>query len=221
MAFIWQPQRRKSVKEICSVIALVTLCFLVETSYAELIRYTDKNGTLCFVDDLGKVPARYRQNIIRDEEEIATQIINSQDVATKQNFNSSEVVHVCYSVAPRVLSINADHDVQDFLEARGYPYVLHLATDLESAKPCYELWCKWDVAIRRTPGRDFDSCIQYYHQKPEHNDGSIHTMFPFMYIGDKVFTHRMQKQLNNIIDEYFHTATNTPVVFKDGKSFQP
>jgi len=201
---------------------IVLMLFFAATSYAELIRYTDNDGTLCYADDLGKVPAKYRQNIIRDEEEeIATQLVTSQDVAAKQNFNSSEVVHVCYSVAPRVLSINATHDVQDFLEARGYPYVLHSATDLESAKPCYELWCKWDVAIRRTPGRDFDSCIQYYQQKSEHNDTRIQSIFPFMYIGDKIITHRAAKQLNNIIDGYFHVAPNTPVVFKDGKSFQP
>lgn len=194
-------------------IVLLMSCFFGGTSYADLIKYTDNNGTLCFVDDLGKVPKKYIKNIIREEEEGATQVVTSRDVPLQQSSNNGEVVHICYAVAQSDYLQVAGRDVTDFLEARGYPYVFHLATDLVSAKSCFEFWCKWDVTVRY-PGRDFDACIESLRKKANPVDRyKASEIFPFIAIGTKIYTTNVNYRQK--LDEYFHVDYYTPIVWKD------
>jgi hypothetical protein len=88
------------MKKSGAIILWVLLCLTVELSHAELIKYTDQNGTLCFADDLGNVPKKYRQNIIRDEEEASVQISDYPDKHRQQGSirtDTSDRISICYN----------------------------------------------------------------------------------------------------------------------------
>jgi predicted aspartyl protease len=54
---------------IFSVLLFAIVLFLPLELRAEIYKYVDKNGTIHFVDDLGKVPAEYRDQVTVREEE--------------------------------------------------------------------------------------------------------------------------------------------------------
>lgn len=127
---------------------IVLMLLVAAPAYADLIKYTDKDGTLCFVDDLGKVPARYRQNIIRDEEESAAQIIVPDDQARQTStdrYSEKEPVTVCYGLSslPAGAGESSGHDISCFLDARKYPYkMLKVTNDPTNTRVCAEYYCR-------------------------------------------------------------------------------
>ena len=177
----------------------ITLCFFVETSYAELIKYTDKDGTLCFADDLGKVPKRYRQNIIRDEEEGAVQIINSEDQSRQTNSagnSENEIVQICYGLS-NFISLYKGHILTCFLNARDYPYHLYDVKNRDNIIPCAEFWCKLHLK------NDSPNCIKETSEK-------IHFITPFTVIGNRLFPTTKSHILKEI-DMHFNVNPKTRV----------
>jgi hypothetical protein len=187
------------MKIILCVVAFIL--FMSATSYADLIRYTDQSGTLCFADDLSKVPKKYRQNIIRDQEESPVQV---QDVGEQSrltdtaNNGNNDVVHICYSDGRMGLdTIYLSHNITCFLNARGYPYnLLKWSASRENKKTCAEYWCrlyKKDNSQRCIT----DTTIFSNHE-------------PFVVIGARLYT-GTGKDLLTILDRNFKVDPSTPI----------
>lgn len=157
------------MKKMNSIIVFLMLCFFVDASYAELIKYTDKDGTLCFVDDPGKVPKKYRHNIIRDEEEVVVQTDSRnesrQQGATNRNMDDNAII--CHNGFLKTIN---GHDISDFIAARGhYSSVYNVSKNPEHKKLCADLYCSFKD---RSSSLDITTCMKeklaedttyYYH----------------------------------------------------------
>lgn len=179
---------------------VVFLLFIAAMSHADLIKYTDKDGTLFFVDDLGKVPKKYRQNIIRDEDVSAAQTTTLEDQSrqTRSAGNGeNEAVQICYGLSG-FDSLNNGHIMTCFLNARDYPYDLLKVTDNPvNTKICAEYWC------RQHKKDDSPGCVRETSQK-------IHWVMPFTVIGTRLFPTTKSHILKEI-DRHFNVDPGSPV----------
>lgn len=177
-------------------------CLVFELSYGEIIRYTDKDGILCFADDLGSVPKKYRKNIIRDEEERAEQIINSEtesSVITSAGNSGKEIVRICSGLSG-LDSLGNGHNLTCFLDARDYPYRLLNVTDNPSnTKACAEYWC------RLNKNNDSAVCIKETADR-------IHWIMPFTVIGNNLHPGTKSNILKEI-DLHFNADPDSPVKY--------
>jgi hypothetical protein len=178
-------------------------CFAVKPSYADLIRYTDQNGTLCFADDLSNVPKKYRQNIIRDEDESAVQVLSDDPSASGE-----KIVRICmYDTIEKRMGDR--HDLTDFLAARGYSYrTLNVHGNPANLNLCAELECKNNIKTINKD-RKLPECIKSLAGLFNTGQG-----LPITYIGEKPRSGTML-DLRNEIDTYFGTDPRTPVQWLD------
>lgn len=194
------------MKNINYIFVCLMLCFFVDASYAELIKYTDKNGTLCFVDDPGKVPKKYRHNIIRDEEEVSMQITDSQNEAYQQgsiNRNMNDNATICYNGFLK--SING-HDITDFIAARGHSSsVYNVSKNPEHKRFCADLWCRH---------RDESSPLEITACMKEKLAQDTTYYYHFIIVKDKMILSTDPGVAVKLIDEIYNIDPNTPHNFK-------
>ena len=190
------------MKKIGSFIIWAILCLAVETSYAELIKYTDKDGTLCFADDISTVPKMYRKNIIRTEEEFASDNPPQQQTAT-----GNGMVQLCFY--KMIEKRRGDrHDLTDFLAARNYNYrTRDVNGNPEKLKLCAELSCITEVKYQKD--YSMQDCIKNRSRAFSTGQG-----LPLTFVGEKRYDGTML-DLAKEIDRYFNVVPNTPIQWLD------
>ena len=187
--------------KLTGLLLLLICCLFAATSYAELIKYTDKDGTLCFADDISTVPKKYRKNIIRDEEESSVQTTDSRQKGSSSSYDNDDAI-ICYNGFLK--SING-LDITHFIAARGYSSRLYDVTkNPEHKRLCADLYC------RHNDGVDISRCMKdklaedtrlYYH---------------FIIIRDNMIldTDPVYPTARNLIDKFYNIDPKTPYNFK-------
>lgn len=174
-------------------LSLLLVALFSEHCFAEMIKYTDKNGTICFVDDLSKVPKQYRKRIIRDDAEAVTVTTPSEQVQTRNT--EGDRVQVCSGNSG--VERGAGGDITDFLYRRGYDFHTRVVTgNTKHSKACAEMWCKlWQ--------KDQSSaCVTQAIKQIEDN-------VPFVVVGEMFFP-TTDSSINVSIDRYFHVDPKSP-----------
>lgn len=168
--------------------------------WADMIKYTDKDGTMCFVDELSKVPKQFRKNIIRDDQDEPVIQTKSSRKESRQQNSSSRRVTVCVN-SLALYTVNG-HDLSDFLTARRYPHtVRNVMKSKDDALECAELLCRSRADL------EFSSCMNEIL-----TDVTRH--MPFVAIDGKDVTGWNQPaEIMRVIDKYFNVDPNTPFVW--------
>ena len=190
------------MREIRLMIVFMISLLAVETSFADFIKYTDKDGTLCFVDDMSKVPKQYRKNIIHDDQDVpAVQTKNSRREPRQQGSASGKRVTVCCNEI-YAYTING-HDLSDYLDARGYPYtVRYVMKSKDDARECAEFKCKSRADL------EYSSCLREVSK-------DISRYMPFVVMnGDDATPWNEPQEIIRIIDKFFNVDPDSPFIWK-------
>lgn len=200
-------------KNFRSLIGCISLTVLAATSYAETIKYVDDKGTLSFVDDLGKVPKKYRKNVIQEKEQDAVQVISGDSGSRQEGAVGDGMVQICLHRTIEKDDRLDPHDLTDFLAARDYNYrTRDVSRNPENLAQCSNMYCKSYVKQMNDKGlKDYNmkNCTE-----------SIARVFasgealPMTFIGEK-FYQGTSMDLSSIIDKYFGVNPRTPVKWLD------
>lgn len=193
------------MRKFCCVVGCLALAGFAATSYAEVIKYVDDRGTISFVDDVGKVPAKYRKRIIREEEQDAVQVIDGSS-PQRGGAGGGGMVYICYKKTIEKGEFDR-YDLTDFLAARGYNYrTLDISRNPENLKQCVDLYCKIYIKGMNDQGyKDYTipTCISSM-------TGFMSTgePLPMTFVGDKYYQ-GSSLDLTKTIDKHFNVNPAT------------
>lgn len=193
------------MRKLQCVVGSLALTVFAAASYAEVIKFVDDKGTISFVDDVGKVPAKYRKPIIRDEEQNAVQVIDGSS-PQRGGAGGDDMVYICYRKTIEKGEFDR-HDLGDFLAARGYNYrTLDVYRNPENLWQCAELYCKIYIKDMNDKGyKDYNvpNCLSRM-------SGFMGTgePLPMTFVGGR-FYQGSSLELTKTIDKYFHVNPAT------------
>lgn len=149
------------MKKILSAVACLTVVFLAATVQAEVIKFTDDKGTVSFVDDLSKVPKKYRKNVIREQQQDAVRVVSEDSPPGQTGSVGGDVVQLCY-----YRSLSRDEGGQtllDFLKEERRTYrAMDLYRHPEYIDECVSIYCNYftNTSIAKAQNTTMELCVR-------------------------------------------------------------
>ena len=161
---------------LTAIITVLLITLIAGSALAEVYRYTDRSGELHFVDDIAKVPKKYRKQLENPKPMAEISVMDAAPVS-KRNSLQAEVVQ---SQAKPAVSSSVEVFVTSscgycrkmlrFLNEKGIPYTAHdIEKDSGAARAFRELGGRGVPVVRIgsnvVHGYNPDAVLSYLNQK--------------------------------------------------------
>ena len=130
--------------KLSAVIAALLLVAFAWTVQAEIYRYTDNKGALYFVDDISKVPKKYRNQIRNAKPMRDISVVDSASVPRRHKAEEPPQQNRSYGNAGVELFVTSwcgyCKKMERFLKEKGIQYTMYdIEKDDNAARICREL----------------------------------------------------------------------------------